>query len=1100
MKKRILACVLVLLMAVSVFPFSAAAQGFTDVKADQYYYDAVQWAVQENITQGTSATKFSPTATCTRAQIVTFLWRAQGEAKPTDTQNPFRDVKSDAYYYTAVLWAVEQGITSGTSKTTFSPNQGCTRGQVAAFLWRSAGKPAAAGHNPFRDVTGGAYYYDAVLWAVDQGITQGTGKDTFSPNQTCTRAQIVTFLWRYANAEIVPDQISGHAGNKETVYSVTDLAVSGNAVTVTFNTNKKAVLKLAALDEKTERVITQANAETPEYGESVQMTLTLNGKLPEHFLLSAWLEDLSGAKLCEAYVSLRNTSAYAAFKAKDIHDFPGAVVINFDDDAETNFGVLADGVKVISVKKGVNLLTVLYGDDGAAAEYRIEKPDAQVTALAAQDIVLIPDTDGSLQMFRIQTVEKQSDGAVVLKPAEDGEMSDYYQYMDLEMTVGGASSVSEATVLSADGEVYAQPLSGSNPGKYQFRHRLDAKLADGLSMSGELSVQGQIKVDVELDNQFFELTVKNTATTTLSVRLEASNAFTSGGKKMNQITEIELGKVNIPTKVPGLAVQVRASAPVELTAAAGLTLSGSVTTVSGFVKNSKSGLQNIDEKESSFTLTGSGSVTLKLGPKLSIGVTFCDDAITCSIGAGFGFKVSATLAGSIPLHTTEASYHACDKCVEGKAEWYVNVGVSCKVHIIKNRLDWTPPDWKIINIIKPAEFDRSQEDQGRFFISLDNEKDSPFNGEIRFGYGKCTNRKYRVTVNLVDAEKNPVAENAITVLRSTGSEITRNSKAPFQIYCYNGSYTASGTVSDGGTAVSLKEQPFIVSGAAKDVTLTAAGKLSVTVLDKETKKPIPGASITLSASGKTEKSGVTDDKGQLVLESLDFGAYTLSAKADGFEPPEKISVIIPAGGTAKCEVSMKRNYYGLYAQIVRERETQWGKGSYVSGQGISGPNGTAIVKLLDMDGDGVDELILWTLRTTYQFDTNIEVWTYNGSEAVRLCSGKDEGTGGAYFRLFHVDNEWLLPIDTNGNSGSADLYGVKNGKWVMIHSVRHEETAGGDYRFLIDGKQVSQKEANRYIAFTAEAKGFFYTSWESKATVDKMLADTNAARIKLGLS
>ena len=169
---------------------------FTDVADKAYYRDAVEWAVENGITKGTTATTFSPNATCTRAQAVTFLWRAAGSPEPKTSTMPFTDVNAGSYYYDAVLWAVENGITEGTSDTTFSPNATCTRAQIVAFLWRSEKSPAAGTANPFADVKSTAYYADAVLWAVKEDITKGTTNTTFSPNADCTRAQIVTFLWR----------------------------------------------------------------------------------------------------------------------------------------------------------------------------------------------------------------------------------------------------------------------------------------------------------------------------------------------------------------------------------------------------------------------------------------------------------------------------------------------------------------------------------------------------------------------------------------------------------------------------------------------------------------------------------------------------------------------------------------------------------------------------------------------------------------------------------------------------------------------------------------------------------------------------------------
>lgn len=169
---------------------------FVDVAEGTYYYDPVLWAVANGITSGVNATHFEPEGTCTRAHAVTFLWRAAGQPEPKTTQMPFKDVKAGSYYEKAVLWAVENKITNGTSTTTFSPDENCTRAQIVTLLWRSKGEPYASdSNNPFTDIASD-YYMDAVFWAVKEGITNGTTPTTFSPNDRCTRAQIVTFIYR----------------------------------------------------------------------------------------------------------------------------------------------------------------------------------------------------------------------------------------------------------------------------------------------------------------------------------------------------------------------------------------------------------------------------------------------------------------------------------------------------------------------------------------------------------------------------------------------------------------------------------------------------------------------------------------------------------------------------------------------------------------------------------------------------------------------------------------------------------------------------------------------------------------------------------------
>ena len=177
-------------------PPTPTVNPFVDVPAGSFYYDAVLWAVEKGVTTGTSATTFEPDGSCTRAQAVTFLWRVAGCPAPKSAAMPFTDVKAGSFYYDAVLWAVENGITKGTSETTFEPEGICTRAQIVTLIWRAQKSPAAGTDNPFNDVKAGSFYETAVLWAVKAGVTKGTSAVTFEPDGICTRAQIVTLIWR----------------------------------------------------------------------------------------------------------------------------------------------------------------------------------------------------------------------------------------------------------------------------------------------------------------------------------------------------------------------------------------------------------------------------------------------------------------------------------------------------------------------------------------------------------------------------------------------------------------------------------------------------------------------------------------------------------------------------------------------------------------------------------------------------------------------------------------------------------------------------------------------------------------------------------------
>ncbi len=190
--KRILSkfCVLAMSAALLTTMASAVENPFTDISSDSTLAQAVMWAYDTGITSGTSTTEFSPDATCNRGQVVTFLWRSQGEPVPTSSENPFDDVTSDFYYYNAVLWAVEEGITSGTSTTEFSPDDTCTTAQVLTFLYRANGEPDKTGE--------GLYYEDAVNWATSNGLASSINPDSQSP-----RSDIVTYLWKNAGAPAI---------------------------------------------------------------------------------------------------------------------------------------------------------------------------------------------------------------------------------------------------------------------------------------------------------------------------------------------------------------------------------------------------------------------------------------------------------------------------------------------------------------------------------------------------------------------------------------------------------------------------------------------------------------------------------------------------------------------------------------------------------------------------------------------------------------------------------------------------------------------------------------------------------------------------------
>ncbi len=223
--KRILAAALVLLTVLSLLacPASADEAEFTDVPKNAWFCTAVNWARAHGIVAGTSASKFSPEARCTRAQVVTFLWRAKGCPAP-QAACEVKDVPASAWYAAAVSWAVEQGVTAGTSRTRFSPDRTVTRAEMVTFLWRANGMPAAAGRPSFSDVWDQSFYYPAVCWGSENRVVLGSGRQTFSPDAPCTRAQAVTFLFRslysYPTTAQLKGSLEAALAGKEGTWSV----------------------------------------------------------------------------------------------------------------------------------------------------------------------------------------------------------------------------------------------------------------------------------------------------------------------------------------------------------------------------------------------------------------------------------------------------------------------------------------------------------------------------------------------------------------------------------------------------------------------------------------------------------------------------------------------------------------------------------------------------------------------------------------------------------------------------------------------------------------------------------------------------------------
>ena len=1028
MSKRILAMLLALVMTAALFTVGAAAAGFADVPDGEYYSEPVAWALEQKITNGTSPTTFSPMDTCTRGQIVTFLWRSEGEPEPQGSANPFSDVMSGAYYQKAVLWAVENGITNGTSDTTFSPELGCTRGQVVTFLYRAQGEPDAATSGRFTDVHAGDYFADAVNWAAESGITLGTSETLFSPEQTCTRGQIVTFLWRYAQNRRETPSFSGTSGDAPTIYAIADLKLDGTTACATVNTDAAATLTIAVLDENTEQVLSQQSVTTPALCELTEIKVPLSA-LPATFLLRADLKSADGSLLCQPYYALEYTAMYRDFKDKDVEDFDDATVINFDGDTATNFGVLADDVRYVPSDAGADILRVERDENNVAQAYRVSSPSAKTQALKAGDGVLMRDEEGVLQLFRIRSVEKQKDGTLVFMPVTGGQLIDYYQYIDLHLTFGEQDGLVDATVLSAETDEEARPMrTGVSKGKH-VSESINIDFTDLVYLEGTVDVTATVDVVLEYNATFYNFSQTMTTTTEVSFKLKCSNASNEwDDTSYSKVFEVKLAKIPIPVpNVPGLVLSIQASVPVELTASVGVGLTASYQKVTGYRVNSKSGLENVYQKDFQSSFEARSEVTLQAGPKIALVGSFCEGALQASISASFGIKVKGALAAEIPLHPTASSIHACDKCIDGSAVFYVSVIGSFQITLIKNLLEYHPHDWEITAMEFPVRFLNAPDSGGKFFISLENEKESPYHGRLKFGSGSCENNKYRLELQVKDSDGKAIAGNSVRIEKD--GKTVKTVSAPAAEYLYGGTYQLIASASGYRTE---KKACSLDKGTAKvTIELLRSGTVTGTVKDARTGKLLSGVDVTIS-DGKYTAGCRTDANGVFTSGDVIEGTYTVSFALDGYKPAGTTVSITPKlaeVSTGTILLEQKTDWLEAYAKKLQE-----------SGSSVS-------FALVYLDDNEIPELVI--SRGSFHAAAAY-IYTYHNDKLVDLGGFGDYGQTNVAVRQGMI---WLAH-SINGGYYIQYLHQLSEGSVSVLRQFE-EDASTTTVKYKVDGKSVT---------------------------------------------
>lgn len=738
---------------------------------------------------------------------------------------PFRDVASAAWYYDAVDYVFRNGIMLGDGNNSFLPEAALTRAQLCQILYNIEEKPRA-GSGLFSDVSAGAWYSSAVNWAGEQGIVNGTGSGLFSPDLAISREQVVTILYRYAVYKNYP--ISDAVSLAD--YSDADLVSSW----------AEDAMQWAV----SEGIITGTSAGTI----SPQGTAT---RAQAAVILM---------RFC------RRMEAKQAFYAKNVDDFRGEEIINFDDSNETNFGVLVEDTVTAESSTTVNQLVF---SDEAEGVYMFAHIDQRISTLESGDVLYLTYGSGAddYLLLKVGTIVIDGDTATITEG--NAEISDYFQYIDVDMEIdlsgedfgledtmsfredtvmpvhfASASDVQPVAVSNMtslpESVVFAKDISGSTSAGLKFGVKLD-------TVSLIADVKMTLKVKICYDKTLFDIT---------EVSLSVEQKTKVEGEIFERFTEKEdtYKKETKPVSLPvakGIDVEITAYFVFDVDASAGGSFSGTITSEEG-VKFIDGEGHDIRESDADFSLdiVGDFDISLGFGVAGSIKVL---KIFKISLSGEAGIELKGSAEKEI-LSSNAQEKHLCEACVDGEAAGYLELKLKIGVGI-SEKSSWTLVDYT---------FAKVKIDLGKFYISV-----LGGSSPVEFGWGECPHKQYLLTVVAMDQMGNRLA--GVKVFLT--DEETDTAPAPegatradgtYKVYCDNGSYRVTGYGPDG----------YKVASAA----VTVDDKAATVTLELEAENAALRSEVTVDIYTGMPQIRYYNDKGQMVYcvmmdSGWDSGAY-----------------------------------------------------------------------------------------------------------------------------------------------------------------------------------------------------------------------------------
>lgn len=920
---------------------------FGDVNTIRYYAPYINWAAANGIVKGYPGTLFKPDDPITREEMATIFSRYLTMADydlPQDSQaTTFSDANTAHNYAKEHIEKMRlTGLMQG-SQGKFDPKNTATRAEAATVFMRVRESLNALNAPSVHQVSF-LYNYGSMgtyaTYQVDEGNTvQHPGVVTRSGytftgwylDPECTQPYDFTGLVDrdlnlyagWSDGSNSSNTISGSDEGTAEYAAIYGLTVEGSQVTVTLSSPESAIMGVTfykySYNEASKTFDLGSScgtvaARVPAGTEMGNITAPITTSLPQYYMVRVQLLDASSNVLA-TYLSRSYTKEYAMFEATTVQDFPeedGYVVLNFDDQDDNNFGVLAEGVEVLNAEAEI---VHEAEDENDASTYRI-----QDNSVETGDNLMVT-IDGEEHLFQAGQVTHNGDGSVTVTADNDAQVQDFYQYLKVDMETYATPDQVDAQTIDAGVTLDADSLEND---QVYFDETAQKKLSfsiglehDPMKLTGKAtgSVKGHIKLNYDIrlfakDYLEFEFTVENSIT--LDVALKASLAPDDDLVTDRYSKTLKLGKVTIPFGVSGLSAFTELSCQFDWEVEGGLEYEQVSTTKLGFSYNTDNGVTKVNKKDNKVNLSVSGGVTLEFGPKPAAGAQFLGGALKAKIEVFAGGRVE--LEAKVPVVSTGDESHCCYLCADGSISAVVEATGSLS--------------YNIADILKAnlatIELSSYEKELGTAFVSILNDASSIYQGHIHFGWGDCENLKYKTTIITQDTLGNDVSALAKVVGSdgTTKASITGGSYG----YLYPGAYTVSARID--GVAVT---RSFTVSDQAQTVILSPQhqdGVLAGTVTDASNNDPISRATVCAYQNGEQTAMVTTDSNGQFSIP-LAEGTYTIRISAVDYMPFSTTTEIYP-NDTKYLETSL----------MVKEEENMGGLSGYITdattGRGISG--------------------------------------------------------------------------------------------------------------------------------------------------------------------